>query len=199
VGFISLTDEPMDDEAIAVAYRIEGTSHDNEDDQFFGEFSEDMQDSSILVLKLVKPMNLSQYYYQAWKLQLRNIYSIGSRYISRDGFTAQIYYKYSDTEYSGSSNGIRHLQMFGLDMTDESGASELPDGLFDFNDRTIRRIRGDIIFPVLEPFGKDLPEELPESMSFTRIYDRRKDYNSPFRSRNVFVIRGKFNRSEFGK
>jgi cell surface protein SprA len=46
-----------------------------------------------LILKLVKPKNLQPRFTTAWRLQLKNIYPIGSRNLKPEGFDFNILYE----------------------------------------------------------------------------------------------------------
>lgn len=196
-GFISFKTQIQEQDAIAVAYRIEGPTPSPDDDVYYGEFLKDVaaDSSARIVLKLVKPPNLQPQFKKAWKLQLRNIYPIGGRDVKEDGFTLDIKYQFEGGEPQSDYNGIKLIQAFGLDKTDKSGTGA-PDGAFDyFPGRTIFPQTGEIVFPVLEPFGKNFPigaNGLPDTLRYQSVYDTTVTFAKQDRSKDKFLITGEY-------
>jgi hypothetical protein len=159
-GYISFSTTIQNEDVIAVAYRVRKTTGD----EFYGEFlsTAPSDTSARLVLKLVKPQNLQPSYKQAWKLQLKNIYPLKSRNIKPEGF--ELYLKYEveggDPVTDLATGGVvRLLNVFGLDLLDAS-KNPNPDNVFDYRPGlTILPSTGEIIFPMLEPFGRDMPSQ----------------------------------------
>ncbi len=196
VGYISFKTQIQKDDNIAVAFRIQGESPDPNQDLVFGQFTKDQTDSSVILLRLIKPQNLQPQYKTAWKLQLKNIYPIGGRDIKKEGFTLDITYRTEGEEPQNTyDNGTPYLQLFGLDKTDESGASSNPDGAFDFNDRTIFTQTGEIIFPTLQPFGEDFPTAIDTSRRYQAVYDTTKTFAEQDRAKDKFLIVGEYSAS----
>ncbi len=197
-GFISLKTGYNDVDAIAVAFRLEGNSTSPNDDEYYGEFiSENQQDSlTHLVLRLVKPPNLQPNFKEAWKLQLKNIYSLKGRDIKKEGFKLDIKYQIEGQEPVNEYAGKKLLNAFELDMTDVNGTSSNPDGLFDFFvDRTIIPSTGEIIFPRLQPFGTNLPAGLPREIRYQSIYDTTDIAAKNDRAKDKFTIVGEYSAS----
>ncbi|MEG8989581.1 cell surface protein SprA [Ignavibacteria bacterium 4148-Me] len=196
-GFISFKTQIQDQDAIAVAYRIEGPTSSPDDDIYYGEFIQDVaaDSSARIVLKLVKPPNLQPQFKKAWKLQLRNIYPIGGRDVKEEGFTLDIKYQFEGGEPQSDYNGIKLIQAFGLDKTDKSGTGG-PDGAFDFfPGRTIFPQTGEIVFPVLEPFGKNFPtgsNGLPDTLRYQAVYDTTVTFAKQDRAKDKFLITGEY-------
>ena len=100
-----------------------------------------------------------------------------------------IYLKKADGSESNTINGLRLLELFGFDKFKENGEPG-SDGKFDnllginFNPTT-----SEIIFPVIEPFGSNIPPELSE-YKYQAIYDTVKTY-VPLPD-NYFIIKGKY-------
>lgn len=193
-GFISFKTQIQDQDAIAVAYRIEGPTSSPDDDIYYGEFIQDVaaDSSARIVLKLIKPPNLQPQFKKAWKLQLRNIYPIGGRDVKEEGFTLDIRYQFEGSEPQSDYSGIKLIQAFGLDNTDKSGTGG-PDGAFDFlPGRTIFPQTGEIVFPVLEPFGRDFPKNLPDSLKYQAVYDTTVTFAKQDRAKDKFIITGEY-------
>lgn len=189
-GFITFRTNIQEQDQIAVAYRKGGIGGDD----YFGEFIQEVgsDTTATLILKLVKPRNLQPQFQKAWKLQLRNIYPVGGRQIKEEGFTLDIKYQVEGGEPRSDYNGIKLLEVFGLDKTDKSGTSNQPDGAFDFfPPRTVMPETGEIIFPVLEPFGKNIPNELRD-LQYQQVYDTTSNFASQDRAKDKFIITGEY-------
>ncbi|MCF8241597.1 MAG: cell surface protein SprA [Melioribacteraceae bacterium] len=195
VGFVTFKTQIQKDDIIGVAYRREGPTSDPNDDVFYGEFLNDVSTdtSSIIVLKLIKPKDLKPTFTKAWNLQLRNIYPMGGRDIKKEGFQLDIRYSIPGQEPVNDYLGIKLLEAFGLDQTDESGTGTSPDGAFDFlPGRTILPSTGEIIFPTLQPFGVNLPDELPDSLKYNSVYDTLDTFAKQDRSKDKFILTGEY-------
>lgn len=189
-GYITFKTQVNETDAIAVAYRIEGAPG-NENDIFYGEFVADVADTVTLILKLIKPANLQPQYKTAWKLQLRNIYPLGVRNVKKDGFELDIVYEVPGLEPRNDWNGVKFLNAFGFDKVDDSD-NPRPDGKFDFRQGiTINTETGEIIFPVLQPFGRNFPSNLPDSLNYLEVYDTLASIARLNSARDKFVIVGK--------
>ncbi|MBI5217002.1 MAG: cell surface protein SprA [Ignavibacteriae bacterium] len=191
-GFISLNSAPNDNEIIAVSYSTIGGQS-----RYFGEFAgNDTNSTRPIVLKLIKPENLTESYYPAWKLQLRNIYSLDARDIKEGGLDLKVYYKPIVGNDIEDPKGVNLLTLLQLDRYRVGG--EGPDNLFDFLPNfTIDKERGELIFPNLEPFDSALAEQFEangvkdyDSLILRGIYNRKlteQERNSL--QSNIYTIR----------
>ena len=190
-GFITFKTAINENDVIAVSYGREngpGTA----DDEYFGEWlaSGDTNTTQRLVLKLVKPRNLQPAFETAWKLQLKNIYPIGVRNIKVEGFEFEIKYEVEGGEPVRELNGKRLLNAFGLDLIDAGGQPN-PDNVFDFRPSiTIFPETGEIVFPTLQPFGKDIPTDLAQ-YSYQEIYDTTKTFAQQVKEKDKWLLVGK--------
>lgn len=179
-------------EIVAVAYRIENDNLSSHfDDLFYGEFFTDLinNSDSVGVLKLIKPRNLQPIYEDAWKLKLKNQYKIPQLFGRGTDLDLDIYLKRTDGTESNKINNIRLLELFGLDKLNENVVPGA-DGKFDYRPGiTYRPQTSEIIFPVLEPFGNNIPSILRE-YKYQAIYDSLKNYLSL--PENRFIIKGKY-------
>lgn len=197
-GFITFKTQIQDQDAIAAAFRLEGPTQSSEDDIYFGEFIQDVgaDTTARVVLRLIKPPNLQPQFKDAWKLQLRNIYPVGGRDIKEEGFTFDIRFQIEGGEAQNEINGVKLLQAFGLDKTDKSRTSTQPDGTFDyFPNRTVLPGTGEIIFPVLQPFGRDFPTQLDQSLKYQAIYDTTVTFAKQDRAKDKFILGGEYSAS----
>ena len=194
-GFISFKTQIQEQDAIAVSYYVEGVSNAKEDDVYYGEFTREAVSGSAkrLVLKLIRPSSLQPQFKDAWKLQLKNIYPMGGRRIKEEGFSMDIKKIVEGGEPQDNVEGTKLLQAFGFDQTDKSKTSTTPDGAFDFfSDRTIMPETGEIIFPVLQPFGRDFPSTLPADLKFKAVYDTTKTFAQQDRAHDKFIMVGEY-------
>ena len=188
-GYITFKTQINETDAIAVAYRMEGETG-NDNDIFYGDFVADVPDTVTLILKLIKPANLQPQYTTAWKLQLRNIYPLGVRNVKKEGFKLYIQYEVPGQEPRNDWNGTKFLNAFGLDKFDAAN-NERPDDEFDFiPGKTINTETGEIIFPVLQPFGRNLPAGLPDTLMYIDVYDTLASIARLNSARDKFVIVG---------
>jgi cell surface protein SprA len=201
-GYITLNTNVQPEQAIAVAYHIEnGAGAD--DDIIYGDFTNVVGDtSSRLVLKLVKPMNVetNPQWKPAWNLMLKNIYSIGGRDLKKEKFTLNIYYQPPGAALQDNIEQVNLLQLLRLDKTDESGTG-LPDNKFDFSPGlTIDPTRGEIIFPLLEPFREGIIRGFsdhnisvqPDSFVYGDVYDTTITGARNNNTKDRFVIKGTY-------
>jgi cell surface protein SprA len=201
-GYITLLTNLQEQDVIAVAFRIQGPTSSPDDDIYYGEFVKDAPAApERLILKLIKPKNLQPRFAQAWKLQLRNIYSVGGKDIKPEGFQFRITYEQEGqgdpVQEMVGENGqpVRLLQAFGLDRYD-ANKSPNPDGYFDWEPNiTILPQSGEIIFPVLEPFGANLPEILPDSVAYPNIYTEQKIFALQNKIRDKWIFTGQYSGS----
>lgn len=196
-GYLTFKTQINDDDVIAVAYRVEDLPG-AENDKFYGEFLKTADQvnqqtgDSTLVLKLVKPSNLQPQYKIAWKLLLKNIYPIGGRNIKKEGFDFNIKYEVEGQEPVAEIGSTKFLQAFGLDQVNANGTAT-PDNIFDWDPgRTILPDNGEIIFPVLEPFGKNFPEELSDSLKYQDVYDTTVTFAQQKKIKDKWVFTGKY-------
>lgn len=190
-GFITFKTQIQEQDAVAVSYYTEGETSSPDDDHYFGEFTrEAVGDSTTrMVLKLIRPSNLQPQFKDAWKLQLKNIYPMGGRRVKEEGFSMDIKKIVEGGEPQDNVDGTKLLQAFGFDQTDKSKTSATSDGAFDFfSERTIFPETGEIIFPVLQPFGRDFPSTLPADLKFKAVYDTTKTFAQQDRTHDKFIM-----------
>ncbi|MDP3581582.1 MAG: cell surface protein SprA, partial [Ignavibacteria bacterium] len=118
---------------------------------------------------------------------------MGGRRIKEEGFSMDIKKIVEGGEPQDNIEGTKLLQAFGFDQTDKSKTSTTPDGAFDFfADKTINSETGEIIFPVLQPFGRDFPSTLPADLKFQAVYDTTINFAKQDRSHDKFIMIGEY-------
>lgn len=188
-GFISFKTAINEQDIIAVSYK------QGQNNRTYGQFLNTLtQADTLIVLKLVKPRNLQPAYKDAWKLRLKNIYPTGARNVKPEGFEFKIKYEVvgqEPTEELNTQGGnVRLIQAFGFDQQG-SGGSPTPDNIFDWRPGlTIYPETGEIIFPTLEPFGRDIPPDLSDK-KFQLVYDTSKTYARQDKASDKWVFTGK--------
>ena len=193
-GYITFNTQINDDDIIAVAYRVENSSPGPEDDLYYGEFlsTANANNDSILVLKLVKPRNLQPQFTEAWRLLMKNFYPLGGRNIKSENFQFNLAYEVPGQDPITQLQGYKFLHEFGLDNVNDAGANT-PDDKFDWVPGiTILPATGEIIFPVLEPFGQNFPKNLPDSLKFQDIYDTTKTFAQNEKTNDKWELTGKY-------
>jgi hypothetical protein len=190
-GFITFLHPLSESDVIAVAYRIEGETSNEFDDAIYGEFISELVNNSKPrgVLKLVKPMNLQPAFRSAWKLEMKNFYQVAPVSEQITDLDLDIYLKKPDGTETNIIGDKRLLELFGFDKLKEDG-TESSDGKFDFRPGiNFQPATNELIFPTLQPFGKNIPAILDE-YKYQDIYDTTKtiaanpEYN--------FIIRGTY-------
>ncbi|WP_445265613.1 T9SS outer membrane translocon Sov/SprA [Sphingobacterium sp. MYb382] len=206
LGYVSLLHPLNQDQVLAVSYRylLNGVEYQ------VGEFSTDIpvtpSNPTMLYAKLLKASTLKTNL-PTWNLMMKNIYSLNSYNISNNNFFLQIYRTEDETGTTRPSmfegqntQGKTWLQLVNLDRLDQNQAAS-PDGLFDYLEGvTIDSRRGKIIFPVIEPFGKDLASKfesfegaLIEKYTYPELYTLTKvDAQQKFPNKNRYSLRGRY-------
>ncbi len=185
-GYISFKTSLNEQDVIAVSFK-QGPNNFT-----YGQFLNTVtQNDTLIVLKLVKPKNLQPSYREAWSLRLKNIYPTGARNVKPEGFEFKIKYEVVGQEPTEElPGGIRLIKAFGFDQQG-SGGSPTPDNIFDWRiGYTILPETGEIIFPTLEPFGRDIPSGL-EELTYQSIYDTTKTFARQDKGPDKWVFAGK--------
>ncbi len=202
LGFISLNVTLQPDEVLGVAYQytVNGKVFQ------VGEFSQDVPvDSSsgvqkILFLKLLKATS-QRTALPIWDLMMKNIYPVGYGQLERQDFQFNILYQEpggGEKRYlpEGDQAGVPLLTLLNLDRLNNQNDPQ-PDGVFDYVEGfTVNSSQSRVIFPVLEPFGKDLEfafvsdPSLRQKYLFYPLYDTIKAIAQTYAQLNRFVMRG---------
>ena len=199
LGYISLKSAINSDEVLAVAY--EYTYHG----QVYqvGEFSSDVTTTDqCLFVKMLRGTTISPKL-PMWKLMMKNVYSLGAYQLQQNKFKFNIKYL-SDTTGTeinylpvGDIANMPLLQVMNLDRIDSNQESN-PDGFFDFIEGyTVQSTNGMVIFPVAEPFGKNLRrrinnDALANLYVYEELYDSTLTVARQFADKNKFTMSGEY-------
>ncbi|MDD3078212.1 MAG: cell surface protein SprA [Paludibacter sp.] len=202
LGILSLKSTLNSDEVLAVAYEYTyaGTTYQ------VGEFSSDnITTPKALFVKLLKSTTESPDL-AMWDLMMKNVYYLGSTQIQEDGFELNIVYENdsvgTELQYLpvGNIKNKLLLKVMNLDRLDSKDNLN-PDGKFDYVEGlTVLPTSGRIIFPVLEPFGKHLREEIGDSIiadkyAFDELYNSTLVDAQELTEKNKFKLVGEYKSS----
>ncbi len=207
VGFVSVSSQLQADEVLAVAYQY---TYNGKVYQV-GEFSQDVAlDSTkgvqkVLMLKLLKATS-QRIQLPLWGLMMKNVYSLdlfGG--IQREDFKLNVLFEEPSgglkrylPETSPSVSGQPLLKILNLDRLNSRNDPQ-PDGVFDYVEGfTILPVLGRVIFPVLEPFGRDLDTlafagqsaAIKRKYIYYALYDSIKAIAQTYANLNRFVMQG---------
>ncbi len=206
VGSLSLSQPLQTDEVLAVAFQY---SYNGKIFQV-GEFSQDVPpDTSsatqkVLFLKLLKATS-QRPALPIWDLMLKNVYSVGYGVLTPTDFKLDVLYQepgLGDKRYVpfGDKNlGAPIISLVNLDRLN-SQLDPQPDGVFDYVEGfTVMSQYSRVMFPVLEPFGRDLatqiytasppPPDVKDTL-FYALYDSIKAVAQQYPNLNRFVLKG---------
>ena len=179
IGFLSLNQPLQPDEVLGIAYQYtyNGQVHQ------VGEFSQDVPPDStgnsqkVLFLKLLKATS-QRTNLPLWELMMKNVYSVGFGQLERQDFQLNIVYEepskgekrfLPDKSVNSLYNGTPLITLLNLDRLNNQNDPQ-PDGVFDYLEGfTVISSQSRIIFPLLEPFGRDL-EYIYDSQDSARKY-----------------------------
>ena len=204
LGYVSLLRKLQNDEMLAVSYEY---TYNGQRYQV-GELAEDYQgrpDEDLIVLKMLRPTKISTKV-PTWDLMMKNVYYLNAYRLSEQGFTLRINYRDDLINFDNPSlnegtqtKDIPLIRLLHLDELNKNGDRQR-DGNFDFiNGVTVDKENGNIIFPVLEPFGRTLESHfLPTEQAlvnkyvFDTLYRTTRINAQQVASKNKFFILGSF-------
>ncbi len=213
VGFISLNQPLQSDEVLGVAFQY---SYNGRIYQV-GEFSQDVPPDTtaiiagnpkVLFLKLLKATS-QRTQLPIWDLMMKNVYALRTReggYIAsvqNTDFKLNVLYEepsLGTKRYlpEGPKSGLPLISVLNLDRLNNNRDPQ-PDGVFDFIEGfTIISNQARVIFPLLEPFGRDLDsiafqgvsQDIRDKYVFTPLYDTIKEIAKTYANLDRFVIEG---------
>ncbi len=205
VGFLSLSQPLQPDEVLAVAYQY---SYNGKIYQV-GEFSQDLPPDSasatqkILFLKLLKATS-QRPNLPIWGLMLKNVYPVGYGTLSPADFKLDVMYQEPGlglkryVPFGNKNSGFPLISLINLDRLNNQ-LDPQPDGVFDYVEGyTVFSQYSRIMFPVLEPFGRDLARGIytnPASPTikdtlYYALYDSIKAVAQQYPNLNRFVLKG---------
>lgn len=202
LGYISLKSALNSDEVLGVAfeYTYQGKVFQ------VGEFSADVPTTSqCMYLKMLRGTTISPRL-PMWKLMMKNVYALGGYQMQKNKFKLNIKYL-SDTTGTeitylpvGPIANKPLLQVMNLDKIDSNQESN-SDGFFDYIEGyTVMSSSGKVIFPVAEPFGKNLLNKigdaaLAQPYIYQELYDSTLVVARQFSDKNKYSLVGEYQAS----
>ena len=205
-GFISLSQPLQTDEVLAVAYQY---SYNGKIYQV-GEFSQDLPPDStratqqVLFLKLLKATS-QRPTLPIWDLMMKNVYAIGYGTLTPTDFKLDVLYQEPGlgwkryVPFGNKNQGAPIISLINLDRLNNQ-LDPQPDGVFDYVEGfTVYSQYSRVMFPVLEPFGRDLAVGIYTDTSavlnikdslYYALYDSIKAVAQQFPNLNRFVLKG---------
>lgn len=204
VGTLSLSQPLQTDEVLGVAfqYSFRGKIYQ------VGEFSQDVPPDStsatqkVLYLKLLKATS-QRPTLPIWQLMMKNVYTIGYGTLTPSDFKLDVLYQQPGlgakryVPFGDKNLGSPIISLINLDRLNSQNDPQ-PDGVFDYvEDYTVISPYSRVIFPVLEPFGRDLAPQIynvvPPTVADTlyyALYDSIKAVAQQFPNLNRFMLKG---------
>jgi len=205
VGFISLSQPLQTDDVLAVAYQYSFRGKIYQ----VGEFSEDLPpdtssgNQKILFLKLLKATS-QRPNLPIWDLMLKNVYAVGYGALTPQDFKLDVLYQEPGlgwkryVPFGDKNQGSPIISLINLDRLNNQGDPQ-PDGVFDYVEGyTVYSQYSRVMFPVLEPFGRDLAKgiynnpnnpNIKDSLYYA-LYDSIKAVAQQYPNLNRFVLKG---------
>ncbi len=206
IGFLSLNQPLQPDEVLGVAYQYTYNGRVLQ----VGEFSQDVPPDStatsqkVLFLKLLKATS-QRTNLPIWDLMMKNVYSVGYGQLERQDFTLDVLYEEPSlgekrylppTDVLPQYEGQPIITLLNLDRLNNQNDPQ-PDGKFDYIEGyTVIPSMSRIIFPVLEPFGRDLEyvygtQAQRDKYIYYPLYDTIKAIAQTYANLNRFKITGR--------
>ncbi|MEO8108946.1 MAG: cell surface protein SprA [Ginsengibacter sp.] len=203
VGFLSLSQPLQPDEVLAVAYQYSynGTIYQ------VGEFSQDVPPDStssnqkVLFLKLLKATS-QRPTLPIWQLMMKNVYSVGFGTLDRTDFQLNVLFEQPGLgakrylPFGDLNQGTPILTLINLDRLNNQNDPQ-PDGVFDYVEGyTVIPQYSRVMFPLLQPFGRDLAPKIFTDTTVARdslfypLYDSIKAVAQQYPNLDRFVIKG---------
>jgi len=204
LGFISLNRRLADSDVLGVSfeYTISG------DPKVYkvGEFTSDgIIAPENIVVKLLRSEIVSTQI-PMWNLMMKNIYSLQTYRMQQEGFRLEMLYADDATGVpinvlqNAQTVGVSDKTLMNLLNVDKLDQSQFytpeGDGYFDYVEgATINSEKGFVIFPTVEPFGKDLASKLTNigdaNYIFNELYEiTRSEAKNNFQQKDKYLLKG---------
>ncbi|MFN8358713.1 MAG: cell surface protein SprA [Candidatus Kapaibacterium sp.] len=212
----------------AVSYRIDNRNAlSPDDDLLYGTPAANRSPKDTLILKLISVQGLQPSFKTLWSRQMKNIYSIGQSNVSTTDAKINVWYLRPNNDSSdvlpGTSEKV--VTVLRVDQVNNNSGEQKPDGLFDITATQITQtqqqqipisgqqnpppqasqsspffnaVRGEIIFPSVEPFRQGLRDyfttkgnpQIAEQYVFDAVYDTTIEVARLQTGRDRFIISG---------
>ncbi len=182
----------------AVAYRVENEVIDQpntgtSDDLVYGTFAKSVGDSGAVILKLVYAQGFHPGFDTLWSRQMRNIYQIGPTNVNVNETDINVWYfspKNDSTDVLPGTNE-KLVSLLRVDQVANGSNAPPADGVFDTQTGYFfNAARGEITFPMLEPFGSFLDQNGQSAYAYNAVYDTTKEVARQQTQFDRFLIGG---------
>ncbi len=204
LGFISLNTilNPSDVVGVAVEFIYNGQPY--KIGEFAADVSVDVETTDVIYVKMLKSTT-QRNDIPMWDLMMKNVYSLGAYQVEQRDFRLDVVYddpgkglkRFISDPDLGTLSGVPLIQLFELDNLNVQNDPQ-PDGVFDFvPGLTILPQTGKVIFPVLEPFGSYLSNQIAdplvaEKYAYQALYDSTLIRAIEYAELNRFFIKGSY-------
>jgi len=188
------------DRYYAVAYRTDGPTTAVEDDFYHGTLTTTVGEKDTLILKLIARPQMQPGFRVLWKRLMKNIYNIGVANVNPQDAKIGMWYYRSTNDSTDVLEGApdKIPTIFRIDQVNNGTGAAPPDGIFDARPPIFNSMRGEIIFPSLEPFREGLREyftsrgnaQLAEQYVFNEVYDTTDQAARLVTAKDRFLIVG---------
>lgn len=202
LGYISINAVLNPDDVVGVAYQYTSNGKVYQVGEFAQDLPPDSTNPKVLFLKMLKSTTMNPKL-PIWDLMMKNIYSIGSGNLAKDGFKMNVMYQDAAGALKrylpeGPEAGKQLNEILNLDRLNNQNDPQ-PDGIFDYVEGiTVSSNQGKIIFPVLEPFGQDLAKafvgapNLARKYLYNYLYDSTQIIAQQYPQYNRFILKGTY-------
>ncbi|MCS6917264.1 MAG: cell surface protein SprA [Chitinophagales bacterium] len=201
LGYLLLNQQLQPDEVLGVAYQYTVNGRLYQVGEFSTDITPDADSAKVLFVKMLKSTS-TRPKLPIWNLMMKNVYSLGAFQINPEDFYLDIYYLDpggGEKRYlpADELSGKPLISVLGLDRLNNN-LDPQPDGVFDFiPNLTIIPSNGKVIFPVVQPFGKDLRSKFSNPLQaqqyvYQQLYDSTKTVAEQFPQFNRYVLKGTY-------
>ncbi len=217
LGFISVNVNVRPNQVLGVAYEYTYNGRVFRVGEFANDVSEKSSDgeectqdpSNAIFVKMLKS-SANRIDLPMWDLMMKNVYNIGAYQVDEQEFRMEVLYQdpgKGDKRFIPAPELSRFplLRLLNLDNLNILRDPQ-PDGVFDFvPDLTINSRNGRIMFPVLEPFGSSLENEIRERVdnearanqlirqyTFPQLYDSTLFRVKEYPELNRYILKGEY-------
>ncbi|WP_193316034.1 T9SS outer membrane translocon Sov/SprA [Flavicella marina] len=212
LGTLTLNRSLTDGDVLAVAFQYTITG--NERVFQVGELTSDgIPSDENLVVKMLRS-EIKEPGKRIWDLMMKNIYSLGAYQMQQEGFLLELLYKDDETgvainslqnavsTYNSNGDNVTVsertlLNLMKLDSLDQNNfVKPKGDGYFDYVEGiTVNSEIGAILFPTVEPFGRDLEAKLTNPSDdlflFNELYTNTQAVaQNDYQNRDKYYIKG---------
>ena len=170
------------DRYYAVSYRYENTNTLTDvDDLYVGTLSKNASEKDTIVLKLISRQQMQPGFRTLWKRLMKNVYTLGVSNINPTDANIGMWYYRNTNDSTDVLEGApdKVVTIFRIDQVNNGTGTIPPDGKFDARPPVFNALRGEIVFPSLEPFRDGLRKyfaskgnpQLAEQYVFNEVYD----------------------------